>query len=74
MQVCSKLLTQKCFGSGLRTRRSLAQVSSSYEFGWSKTFYFQTDRTSEDRLRDKRRSSHATSETLHDNVYLASFG
>ena len=34
----------------------------------------QTDRTSEDRLRDKRTSSHATSETLHDNVYLASFG
>ena len=34
----------------------------------------QTDRKSEDRLQDKRTSSHATSETLHDNVYLASFG
>ena len=35
----------------------------------------QTDRTSEDCLRDKRRSSHSTTKllngNLHDNVYLA---
>ena len=38
----------------------------------------QTDRTSDDRLGDKRRSSHVTNQTnklknLFDNVYLASF-
>ena len=35
----------------------------------------QTDRSSEDRLRDKRRSSHTIKiKNLYDNVYLAFLG
>ena len=56
--------------------RRLAQLSSS-EWVWIE----QIDRMSQDRLQDKRRSSHATNYTnkviictLCDDVYLASFG
>ena len=39
-------------------------------------FLLQMDRTPEDRLQDKRRSSHGTNYliNLYDIVYLASFG